>query len=63
MSDKLLTIADLAKRWHCQITTARESVLRRNFPKPIMPTGSRRLRLWREDEVAKWESTEGRRAA
>jgi hypothetical protein len=60
---KLLTVPDLAVRWHCHIDTAREAVLRSGFPKPIMPTGSARLRLWREDEVAKWEATEGRRAA
>lgn len=60
---RLLTIGDLAQRWRCAVKTVRESVLRPGFPKPIRPTGSDRLRLWRETEVEKWEMTEGRKAA
>lgn len=60
---RLLTVADLATRWGCHVDTVRESVRRKGFPKPIMPSGSVRLRLWREDEVLRWESTEGRKAA
>jgi len=61
---RLLTVKDLAARYGCAVKTAREDiVLRKGFPKPIMPTGSVRLRLWREEEVLRWEATEGRRAA
>lgn len=63
MTDRHLGIDDLAARWKCGIDAARESVRRKGFPKPIMPTGSKRLRLWPEAEVVKWEATEGRKAA
>ena len=63
MTGKLLTIPDLAKRYVCAVKTAREIVLRQGFPKPLRPTGSDRLRLWKESEVERWEATEGRRAA
>ena len=60
----MLTIKDLAARYGCEVKTARDTIVHRpGFPKPIMPTGSVRLRLWREDEVARWEITEGRKAA
>lgn len=59
-----LTITDLAARWKCKPKTVREDVVRRaDFPKPLMPTGSARLRLWPETEIAKWEAKEGRKAA
>ena len=61
---KMLGIKDLALRYHCTEQTVREDVVRRpGFPRPIMPTGSVRLRLWRECEVEKWEIGKGRRAA
>lgn len=60
---KLLTIPDLADRWRCHPKTARAIVLRPEFPRPIMPTGSVRLRLWAEGEIERWESKDGRRAA
>lgn len=61
---KLLTIPDLAARYGCAVKTVREDIVRRrDFPRPLMPTGSVRLRLWRESEVEAWEMKEARRAA
>jgi predicted DNA-binding transcriptional regulator AlpA len=61
---KLLTVADIAERYGCAVKTVREDIVRRpGFPKPIRPTGSDRLRLWKIEEVERWESAEGRRAA
>lgn len=64
MSGRLLTVAQLAERWQCAYKTVRDDIVRRpGFPKPIMPTGTVRLRLWDESEVAKWEATSARKAA
>ena len=61
---RLLTVADLASRWRCAYKTVRDDIVRRpGFPKPIMPTGTARLRLWDETEIAKWEATNARKAA
>lgn len=53
----------LADRWSCEVETVREVVNRKDFPKPIMPTGSPRLRLWVESEVERWENTKARSKA
>lgn len=61
---KLLTPADLARRYDCTRRTVLTAVIhRQGFPKAIMPTGSPRLRVWDEAEVVAWERSQGRRAA
>lgn len=63
-SGRLLTVREVAQRYRCAVKTAREDIVRRpGFPKAIMPTGSVRLRLWKESEVEQWETTAARKAA
>ena len=61
---RLLTVADLARRYDCERRTVLTAVIRREgFPKAILPTGSPRKRVWDEAEVVAWERSRGRKAA
>lgn len=53
--DDLWSVADVARHLRLKPKTVRESVVcRPNFPKPICPTGSPRIRRWKPDEVRRW---------
>lgn len=54
----LLTVADLAKRWGCAISTVQEVAIRRTgFPPAMRLNGER---SWLEDDVSAWENGPGR---
>ena len=60
----LLSISDLARRYSLKDKTVRDvTVHKPGFPRPIYTGAGERSRRWREDEVMRWEITEGRRAA
>lgn len=55
----LLTVADIARRWGVEGTTARQAVNHPDFPEPAVTIG--RSDLWLAPEVDQWRATPRKR--